>query len=271
MRKLLTKTSPVSTEKKICPANDSDQPVTTLDRHLMEIDRQISKVTNDLQIIKDRDVRVIKMSTISPADRLLGQQNNRSGDENSRTRASCRPPMTLPPFTPAESDHIYESIPDITESDEPIYCLPYQPGRTGPRIYPKNGVVNSNFINSDSKRQQLVQCEDINCVKNCVECTHLDAKEDPRGTRSSNSSGGSSNGSRKGGSKKKDGTVSSELHGNFEHTCLKEKSQKEENRDSSSAYNTGDSTGSNHQVGEGERANFISTKIKKQCGILSNL
>ncbi|KAF2346516.1 hypothetical protein FHG87_022728 [Trinorchestia longiramus] len=254
MRKLLNKPGPVSPEKK-SPTNDDPggtaKPLNTFDRHIKEIDQQICDVNEEIQLVQDNGVKVIKMG--NDASKCL------LNDDSRKTKVSNRPPMSLPPFSAADSDHIYESIPDITESDEPIYCLPYEPGRTGKRISRKNGLVNhSNLINSDFHKKNCcgpTDCQRIYCTnKNEVSSRQsVDGKSgDPRGTRSSNSSGASSNDSRKGGSGKKRRSGSD---GNFcqhsEPQIIVDhgKKQKEENRDSSSAYNTGDSTGSNHQGG----------------------
>ena len=236
-------------------------PSNTIDRELKAIDRQMADLAQECQQLENQKVSVYKVehgihhgTVNTKIEAMLDDLNFNTNSKSApiSNRPALRPPMTLPSFNGTDSDHIYESIPDITESDEPIYCLPYEPGKTGKRISPNNSVNQTNITNQKERPKMIER-----------------SISDPRGTRSSKSStsSGGSRGSNHGSSDRKrssfrDGSSkprSSEREGgdrkksveqwveqntSIIHSC----NCKEENRDSSSAYNTGDSTGSNHQV-----------------------
>ena len=139
-----------------------------------------------------------------------------------------RPPAVLPPLqlrhhisgAGSESEHIYESIPDITESEEPVYCIPYQ-------------------SHEEIKKQQQQQANVLNRKSTSV----------GSGT---NSSSNSSHCSKRSNRKDEDRTsprnskrISPKNSILFPTKDVHIREIHKEERDSSSAYNTGDSTGSN--------------------------
>ena len=245
-------------------------PLDTIDRHLRDLDQQIHDLAYESKKLESQNISVYKVAS---NDIKLINNNNRInnlyGNKEAFPRPSNRPPMNLPSMTGTDSDHIYESIPDITESDEqeePIYCLPYEPGKTGRLISPKCSVQQTNLINQNntnllSPKQCHIECNSLN---------NTNIKNDPRGTRSSKSSSSSaetgSRGSKKGCSDRKrssfkdtkprssDRDVESDRKQSVEQWVEQNTSItqgcncRDENRDSSSAYNTGESNGSNHQV-----------------------
>ena len=232
-------------------------PVNTIDREMKALDQQMADLALECQQLESQSRFAYKVGnsgdlvSSSHSEHLMANSNKNLGNSiaiRKETRPTMRPAMTLPSFNGTESDHIYESIPDITESDEPIYCLPYEPGKTGRRISPK---------------QQLF----IVSHRGVTDPNTTEHQQQP-GTHGSNKSSSSSGGSRgssgrrkesfrdsnnkKGSSFEKDGARdrrnSIEQWVEQNTTLAQECNCKNENRDSSSAYNTGDSTGSNHQV-----------------------
>ena len=248
----------------------SKSPLDTIGRHLQELDKDIYDLSREASKLEIQQLSIFK---VGDSDiNLLNSTNKVNG--TALNRAGCpkpfvRPPMNLPSIG-TDSDHIYESIPDNTESDEqeePIYCLPYEPGKTGRRISTKCSVLQTNILNKNQSNLLSPSQHQVQCSLN-----NSGQKTDPRGTRSSKSSSSSaetgSRGNSKGSSDRKrssfreaksrssdrDGSKDSkksveqwvEENANISVGC----NCKEENRDSSSAYNTGDSTGSNHQVSQ---------------------
>ncbi|KAB7498274.1 E3 ubiquitin-protein ligase PDZRN3 [Armadillidium nasatum] len=146
-----------------------------------------------------------------------------------------RPPAQPPLPTGSESEHIYESIPDVSESDEPLYCVPYEselkinniPYRETRKDGRRSSGTGTNSSNSScSAESSKMKTEVISKSKS----GNVSGKTTP--PKSSPRSSHLNRICRKSIAKSPSENVG--LH----------KDVKEE-RDSSSAYNTGDSTGSN--------------------------
>lgn len=161
------------------------------------------------------------------------QQQKRSPAKGS---VSGRPPARPPPPPGSESEHIYESIPDVSESDEPIYCVPYEPGGGG------SGRRRTPGRASTQPRPQGHQ--------KALQPQPAQSGRAGRGSGTSSSSGGSVR-ERRAAERKQ--SVEKWMRENphprsppsTKPSPTPPKPQEE--RDSSSAYNTGDSTGSTHQ------------------------
>ncbi|XP_043238036.1 E3 ubiquitin-protein ligase PDZRN3-B-like isoform X2 [Amphibalanus amphitrite] len=108
-----------------------------------------------------------------------------------------RPLVPVPERRPQVEDHIYETIPECSESDEPLYCQPYTPAALPARSAPE----------SRSRRD----------VERWIKASVTPPEPEPwHGTSSTNDSQSSAEGRPR-------------------------RPGKEEEKDSSSAYNTGDS------------------------------
>lgn len=162
---------------------------------------------------------------------------------------SDRPPAKTPLPTGSESEHIYESIPDVTESDEPIYCVPYEPGQTCHRQHQavagsSHGKPKSIHLQPQQQQQQQKQ------------------QSSGRGTRGSGTSSSSGGSGREWRAVEKQQSIERWVRDNPHprsptntkstpapvSNSSKRTDAPLEERDSSSAYNTGDSTGSTHRL-----------------------
>ena len=222
--------------------------------------KTVTQAENDKDAKSKKSVKSDETLTESPSKHHR-EKTHKLIDQHSPVKSSphrspkCRPPAKPPITNGNESEHIYESIPDVSvsESEEPIYSVPYDPGQI------------------QNKKFKLKQPELLKVMSH----PNSSNKTDTRGTRSSgtsSSSGGSS--SRRGSSRAsgdrqkslehwvKEGNKSSKNNKDSANMSIASTSSPTattststskiaelpmEERDSSSAYNTGDSTGSTHQ------------------------
>lgn len=194
--------------------------------------------------------------------KVTGKSMTTSSSSQSSKGVASRPPAKTPLPAGSESEHIYESIPDVSESDEPIYCLPYEAGRAGHRLQQPKLMVQpkpaSQKVVPAHPQGQPPQPQ----IQIQPQSTQVAPQQHPG--RSGRGSGGTSSSS--GGSSVRERRAAEKQHSvekwvrENPHPRSPTKSSPpvslpatkrpdlpQEERDSSSAYNTGDSTGSTHR------------------------
>ncbi|CAL4066183.1 unnamed protein product, partial [Meganyctiphanes norvegica] len=213
--------NPSSKEKsvKVVPGNE------TLYREAKAVDQQMACLAKECEAME--------------AQSKVRTPPQNSSPKRIQDRPPAKPPV--PEVRESESEHIYESIPDVTESDEPLYCLPYESARKARQPIVQQNVTptKSPSISTPKLTPQL-------------------SRSDTRGTRSSGTSSSSGGSVREKSMVEKQKSVEKWVKDNKVPRSptstqvptisqLKRENPQEE-RDSSSAYNTGDSTGSNHRA-----------------------
>ncbi|XP_064102899.1 E3 ubiquitin-protein ligase PDZRN3-like isoform X2 [Macrobrachium nipponense] len=230
-----------STSSKGSQGKSSSICCSTIDREMHALDAQMADLAHQCEQLEANhksDQRVQE----THQKQTYQKQQQRGVEKGS----FCRPPAKTPLPVGSESDHIYESIPDVVESDEPIYCVPYEPGRTSRRSQqPSPSTV------SPSKRHHQKM------PTHQPQLQHLSSSRNTRGSGTSSSSTGSI---REHHLEEKQQSVEKWVKENPQpcspssnkssppvSNSVKRPDVPQEERDSSSAYNTGDSTGSNHR------------------------
>ncbi|XP_063612430.1 slo-interacting protein 1-like [Penaeus indicus] len=108
----------------------------TIEREMHALDAQMADIAHQceqLEASHKTGPRSPEPAYKLPLEQLQQQQQQQS---KAVKNICSRPPARTPLPAGSESEHIYESIPDVSESDEPIYCVPYEPGRTRRRHTP---------------------------------------------------------------------------------------------------------------------------------------
>ncbi|XP_068242462.1 slo-interacting protein 1 [Palaemon carinicauda] len=228
-----------STSSKGSQGKSSSVCCSTIDKEMHALDAQMADLAHQCEQLEanhKNDQRVQETH-----QKQIYQKQQQKGVEKG---SFCRPPAKTPLPVGSESDHIYESIPDVVESDEPIYCVPYEPGQTSRRSQQPSPV-------SPSKRQHQKM------PTHQPQLQHLSSSRNTRGSGTSSSSAGSI---RENHLEEKQQSVDKWVTENPQScspssnkssppvtNSVKRPDVPQEERDSSSAYNTGDSTGSNHR------------------------
>ncbi|XP_069169840.1 LOW QUALITY PROTEIN: slo-interacting protein 1 [Procambarus clarkii] len=211
----------------------------TIDREMLALDEKMADLTQECEQLE---------ATHKSTQRELEPQYKVSQGQQQKKDTkiiSSRPPAKTPLPTGSESDHIYESIPDVSESDEPIYCVPYEPGRTRRRHQHATLISHT--------KQQVHQ-------KPIIMPSQQQQQSSGRGTRGSGTSSSSGGSGRERRTVEKQQSVERWVRENPHPrsptntksstpvtNSVKRTDAPQEERDSSSAYNTGDSTGSTHR------------------------
>lgn len=216
----------------------------TMDREMLALDEKMADLAQQCEQLEANHKAVQREP--EPQYKVPHEQQQQKKAVKS---ISCRPPAKTPLPTGSESEHIYESIPDVSESDEPIYCVPYEPGRTRRRH--QQATVTS------QTKQQVHQKPPQTQPQQQQQQQQQSIGRGTRGSGTSSSSGGSG---RERHAVEKQQSVERWVRENPHprsptntkssapvSNSMKRAEAPQEERDSSSAYNTGDSTGSTHR------------------------
>ncbi|KAG7157590.1 PDZ domain-containing RING finger protein 4-like [Homarus americanus] len=211
----------------------------TMDRELIALDEKMADLTQECEQLEASHKATQK--ELEPQYKVPHEQQQKKGVKS----ISCRPPAKTPLPTGSESEHIYESIPDVSESDEPIYCVPYEPGRIRRRH--QQATITSRTKQPLHQKPTQMQPQQ-------------QQQNSGRGTRGSGTSSSSGGSGRERRAVERQQSVERWVRENPHprsptntkssapiSNSVKRTDVPQEERDSSSAYNTGDSTGSTHR------------------------
>ncbi|KAK3868885.1 hypothetical protein Pcinc_025756 [Petrolisthes cinctipes] len=246
----------------------------TIDREMVALDEKMADLAEECEKLeanhKATHQRELDPQYKVPHDKprqkeqhkVTGKSVTSSSSSQGSKGVSSRPPAKTPLPAGSESEHIYESIPDVSESDEPIYCLPYESGRTGQRIQQPRLLAQPKQLS-----QKVIQVHPPSQpphpqIQLQPQSSQVAPQQQPgrsgRGSGgTSSSSGGSSVRERRAAEKQQ--SVEKWVRENphprsptktsppVSLPATKRPDLPQDERDSSSAYNTGDSTGSTHR------------------------
>ncbi|KAK8722144.1 hypothetical protein OTU49_012498, partial [Cherax quadricarinatus] len=217
-----------------------DNKASTVDQEMVALDEKMANLAQQCEQLEA--THKSNQRELEPQYKVPHEKQQKKDTKS----ISCRPPAKTPLPTGSESEHIYESIPDVSESDEPIYCVPYEPGRTRRRHQ-------QTTVTSSTKQPVQQKPTPVSLQQQ----QHQSSGRGTRGSGTSSSSGGSGR-ERRAVEKQQsvERWVRENPHPrsptNIKSTApvtnsVKRTDAPQEERDSSSAYNTGDSTGSTHR------------------------
>ena len=218
---------------KVCGAGTMDREMAVLGDKMAELAQECEQMEAGRRV----GSREVEPTYKVPLEAQQQQQQQQQQQRRSPAKGSVsgRPPAKTPLPAGSESEHIYESIPDASESDEPIYCIPYEPGGTRRR----RGLGRPGTQPRPPAHQKTPQPQPA-----------PQPGRAGRGSGTSSSSGGSVR-ERRAAERKQ--SVEKWVRENPQPRSPPSTKpsptppKPQEERDSSSAYNTGDSTGSTHQ------------------------
>lgn len=234
-----------------------------MDREMVALDEKMADLAEECEKLeashKATHQREIDPPYKVPHDKALQKEKQKvtgksvttSSSSQGSKGVSSRPPAKTPLPAGSESEHIYESIPDVSESDEPIYCLPYEAGRTGHRIQQPKLMAQP----KQASQKVVPAHPQVQQPQPQIQAQSSQVASQQQPGRSGRGSGGTSSSS--GGSSVRERRSAEKPHPHprsptkssppVSLPATKRPDLPQEERDSSSAYNTGDSTGSTHR------------------------